>query len=386
MKASKGSVVVESFKDRLRLRWRVAGKRYCLSLGLPDTSESRMLAKLKARQIELDAISGNFDTTLTKYKPQSFNEKPANDAQPITCGELFQQFMEYKAQSLHIRSLERYKTTLKYLHQFYYREGETRKLLAEQDAIAIGQFYAAQFNTWLKSKNAERARKERLILLSACWSWGITKGVVETNPWQDLQKQVESAPKQPPKPFTQEEVKAILAAFKTHPQYKHYADFVEFLFLTGVRTTEAIALRHIHVSNDLSRIWIGESISRGVRQPIQASKARYIPLNDKIRLLLQTRKPENYLPDDLIFPSPERLPIDDRNFRNRAWVKMLELAGVEYRKPFNTRHTFICMCLAAGTNPAVVAQITGCDLQSLARDYTEYIPSLPTLPDLYGNG
>ena len=71
VKASKGSVVVESFKDRLRLRWRVAGKRYCLSLGLPDTQESRMLAQLKARQIELDAISGNFDTTLTKYKPQS---------------------------------------------------------------------------------------------------------------------------------------------------------------------------------------------------------------------------------------------------------------------------------------------------------------------------
>jgi integrase len=65
---------------------------------------------------------------------------------------------------------------------------------------------------------------------------------------------------------------------------------------------------------------------------------------------------------------------------------MLELAGVEYRKPFNTRHTFICMYLVAGTNPAVVAQITGCDLQSLARDYAEYIPSLPTLPDLYGNG
>jgi integrase len=382
VKASKGSVVVETFKDRLRLRWRVAGKRYCLSLGLPDTQESRMLAQLKARQIELDAISGNFDTTLTKYKPQSLAEKPVNDAQPLTCAELFQQFMEYKAQSLHPRSLDRYKTTLKYLHQFYYREQEVRKLLAEQDANAIAESHAKQFNAWLQSKNAERARKERLILLSACWNWGITKGIVETNPWLDLQKQVESAPKQPRKPFTPAEVKAILAAFKTHPQYKHYADFVEFLFLTGVRTTEAIALRFNHISTDLSSIWIGESISRGVSQ---ASKARYIPLNDRIRLLLQSRQPENYLPDDLIFPSPEGLPIDDRNFRNRAWVKMLELAAVEYRKPSNTRHTFICMCLASGTNPAVVAQITGCDLQSLDRDYAEYIPSLSALPDLYGN-
>jgi integrase len=386
MKASKGSVVVETFKDRLRLRWRVAGKRYCLSLGLPDTQESRMLAQLKARQIELDAISGNFDTTLAKYKPQSLAEKPVNDAQPLTCAELFQQFMEYKAQFLHSRSLDRYKTTLKYLHQFYYREHEVRKLLAEQDANAIAESHAKQFNAWLQSKNAERARKERLILLSACWNWGRTKGIVETNPWLDLQKQVESAPKQPLKPFTPAEVKAILAAFKTHPQYKHYADFVEFLFLTGVRTTEAIALCWLHINSDLSSIWIGESISRGVRQSIPANKVRHIPLNDRIRLLLQTRKSENYLPGDLIFPSPEGLPIDDRNFRNRAWVKILELAGVEYRKPSNTRHTFICMCLSAGVNPAVVAQITGCDLQSLDRDYAEYIPSVPTLPDLFGNG
>ncbi|WP_317107676.1 tyrosine-type recombinase/integrase [Chroococcidiopsis sp. SAG 2025] len=382
MKASKGSVVVESFKDRLRLRWRVAGKRYCLSLGLPDTQESRMLAELKARQIELDAISGNFDTTLTKYKPQSLTEKPVNDAQLLTCAELFQQFMEYKSQSLHPRSLDRYKTTLKYLYQFYYREDETRKLLAAQNAIAILQTHAEQFNAWLQSKNAERARKERLILLSACWSWGMTKGFVESNPWKGLHKQVESAPKQPLKPFTQEEVKAILAAFKTHPQYKHYADFVEFLFLTGVRTTEAIALRWLHITADLSSIWVGESISRGVPQ---TNKARSIPLNDRIRLLLQARKPENYSSDDLIFPSPEGLPIDDRNFRNRAWVKMLELANVEYRKPSNTRHTFICMCLSAGVNPAVVAQITGCDLQSLDRDYAEYIPSLSILPDLFGN-
>lgn len=383
MKASKGSVVVESFKDRLRLRWRVAGKRYCLSLGLPDTQESRMLAELKARQIELDAISGNFDTTLTKYKPQSLAEKPVNDAQLLTCAELFQQFMEYKAQSLHPRSLDRYKTTLKYLHQFYYREDAMRKLLAAQNAIAIGESHAEQFNAWLKTKNAERARKERLILLNACWNWGKTKGIVETNPWLDLQKQVESAPKQPPKPFTPEEVKAILAAFKTHPQYKHYADFVEFLFLTGVRTTEAIALRWMHISSGMSSIWLGESISRGVHQ---TNKARSIPLNDRIRLLLQTRQPASYSPDDLIFPSPEGLPIDDRNFRNRAWVKMLELAGVEYRKPSNTRHTFICTCLSAGINPAVVAQITGCDLQSLDRDYAEYIPSVATLPDLFGNG
>lgn len=53
-KASKGTVVVEKFRDRLRLRWRVSGERYSLSLGLEDTQENRKLAEAKAKQIESD--------------------------------------------------------------------------------------------------------------------------------------------------------------------------------------------------------------------------------------------------------------------------------------------------------------------------------------------
>lgn len=383
-KASKGTVVVENFKERLRLRWRVTRRRYCLSLGLPDTKESRKLAELKARQIELDIISGNFDTTLTKYKPQSLVEsKPVINASSITCGELFQQFMDYKAKFLHPRSLDRYKTTLKYLHQFYCKDGTRRRLIAEQPAIYLELTHSEQFNTWLKSKNAERARKERLILLSACWSWGKTKGIVETNPWQDLQKEVRESPKQPPKPFTKEEVRAILAAFKIHSQYKHYADFVEFMFLTGVRTAEAIGLRWQHINDDFSSVWIGESLSRGVRKSTKTNKARYVPLNDKLKVLLKSRKPENYHPDDLVFPSPDGLAIDDHNFRNRAWVKVLELAGVEYRKPYNTRHTFVSMCLEAGMNPVIVASITGHDVQTLYRNYAGCVVSRPSVPELF---
>jgi integrase len=61
---AKGKVAVEIFKDRLRLRWGYAGKRFCLYIGLPDTRVNRMAAEAKASQIELDIASGNFDSTL----------------------------------------------------------------------------------------------------------------------------------------------------------------------------------------------------------------------------------------------------------------------------------------------------------------------------------
>lgn len=355
-----------------------------MSLGLPDTKENRKLAETKARQIELDIISDNFDSTLTKYKPQSqIESKPVTSENLITCSELFQQFTDYKARSLHPRSLDRYKTTLNYLKQFHCKDGISNGSLADKPAIYLGQNCSEQFDEWLKSKNAERARKERLILLSACWAWGKTKGIVENNPWKDLDKQVKQAPKQPPKPFTKDEIRAILETFKSHPQYKYYTDFVEFLFQTGVRTSEAIGLQWKHISDDFSDIWIGESLSRGVRKSTKTNKARTFPCNPKLQALLKGRKAENCNSDDLVFPSPDGLPIDDHNFRNRAWVKILEKAGVEYRKPYSTRHSFVSHCLQSGMAPTVVASITGHDVQTLYNNYAGCVLSRPSIPELF---
>jgi integrase len=63
-KAAKGMVSVEVLQGRLRLRWRQGGKRYTLSLGIPDSTVNRTVAQQKASQIQLDIISGNFDPTL----------------------------------------------------------------------------------------------------------------------------------------------------------------------------------------------------------------------------------------------------------------------------------------------------------------------------------
>jgi hypothetical protein len=67
-KAPKGTVVVEAFKGRLRLRFRVAGDRYCLAVGLPDLPENRKIAEAKAKQVALDIKAGKFDPSLAKYQ------------------------------------------------------------------------------------------------------------------------------------------------------------------------------------------------------------------------------------------------------------------------------------------------------------------------------
>ena len=77
---------IEVFKDRLRLARSWQGKRFWLYIGLPDTIANRKAAEIKARTIELDIPSGNFDPSPVKYKPQK--------KESISVSDLFDQFVE----------------------------------------------------------------------------------------------------------------------------------------------------------------------------------------------------------------------------------------------------------------------------------------------------
>ncbi|MGB3308698.1 MAG: DUF3596 domain-containing protein [Nodosilinea sp.] len=51
---------------------------------MSDSPEGRKLADMKVREIELDILSGNFDQTLAKYKPQSAMSVASLDITPKT--------------------------------------------------------------------------------------------------------------------------------------------------------------------------------------------------------------------------------------------------------------------------------------------------------------
>lgn len=379
-KTPKGTVKVEVDKGWLRVRFTHAGKRYAFAIGLPNSEINRKVAEQRARQIELDIISGNFDPSLQKYKPQKRKETNIN---LMSAGELLQQFIESKSKSVSTpRSLEKYETMLTHLLSFSCKDGMSKGLLADKPAIYIGQFCAEQFNQYLTEKLVPITLKQSLLWLSACWQWGIKKRIVEINPWKPLADRVKVPPKQMPKPFTLQEIKAIIEGFRCDRYYSHYADFVEFLFGTGCRTGEAIGLRWKHLNENCSTVWIGESLSRGIRKSTKTNRARTITLTPNLQSLMLSRKPEKYKPDELVFTSSRGNPIDDHNFRNRAWKSILAKVNVEYRKPYNTRHTLISHALDRGMNPVTVAQLTGHDVQTLYENYAGNVNSRPMLPEL----
>ncbi|PSB26220.1 Arm DNA-binding domain-containing protein [Stenomitos frigidus] len=65
-KSPKGTVSVQVFKGRLRLCWSFQRQRYFLYLELPEGKTNWIVAEGRAKQIEGDMATGNFDRTLAK--------------------------------------------------------------------------------------------------------------------------------------------------------------------------------------------------------------------------------------------------------------------------------------------------------------------------------
>jgi integrase len=359
----KGSVNIEVFKERLRLAWSWQGKRFSLYMGLSDTTINQKVASMKAQQIELDMATNNFDPSLSKYKPQKYES--------ISVSQLFDQFVEYKRHTISIGGLNKYLALQKHVSEFF----------KSKTAISVSESVGLKFKEFLAQKLEPVTVRERIVLINACWEWALKKKLVLENPWADVKVSV--PPKQRPEPFTLTEISSIVQKFRSDSNFSHYADYVEFKFGVGLRTGEAAALLWRHCSPECDRIWIGESLSNGSesRKSTKTNKARTVPLTPRLQQLLLDRRLTDRRPDDLIFTSTNGSAIDSKNFCNRYWKPALAELGIDYRKPYNTRHTLISHGLEAGMNPVAIASLTGHNVRTLYENYAGLV-NPPQLPDL----
>ena len=92
---------------------------------------------------------------------------------------------------------------------------------------------------------------------------------------------------------------------------------------------------------------------------------------------LKAQKPFTFLQDNKIFHNPRtNKPWQgDQAIRKTCWQPAIKKAGVRYRKPYQTRHTFASMCLSAGENLAWVSKMLGhSNVLQTARTYATWIP------------
>jgi integrase len=378
-RASKGSAQIKVSHGRLQLVFSFNGHRHYLSLGVADSKTARAMAEMKAKQIELDILSGNFDETLEKYQPQAAisarESEPLPESKPTgpSLNELWEKFVEYKRPQCSPNTMYYvYSTFSKYIEQ-----------LPTQDLERAPEIRDFAVNTF-----PIESCKRFVVRLNACCKWAHKSGLISSNPFEGMAQEIK-----PPKakrkneerdifPFTVDERDAIIQAIQAntfcnpHSAYKHdhYAGYVAFLFMTGCRPSEAIALQWKNISRDFSTVSFERAVittgsGQSMRDGLKTQERRRFPCNPKLQALLRSIKPDGLDSEGLVFPGFSGKVLNTASFRRTVWKPVLEGLKIEYRKPYQTRHTFITLALEHGLDAKDVARLVGNSAEVIYRHY-----------------
>ncbi len=392
------AIQVRNNNGRCLIRFSFEGRSYNLTLGNYTDKIDLARAEALASRIYADCLSGKFDPTLTSYKPisSSVARRLADEAnkvvKEIRADEANKVVKEVRAEQWELVAtwgkFVEVQNPPERLHNAHYKP---ITIMLAKYGKPITSTEVPKFLSWMNARLSSKTISDRLSYLRKCCRWAIAQGIMTTNPFEGVRAQRARA-KPKPKPFSREEIQQIVTAFENSRYYSHYTDYVKFLFATGVRTSEAIGLRWKHISFSREEIEIYEVMARGdngstsnrVRKGTKTENLRAIPCKGKLKRMLIARKAcaVNSKPDDLVFPSPKGTTIDDNNFRDRAWKKVLAEAGVEYRHPYIMRHTLLSHMVEDGIPPTGIAYIAGhSDTTMIQKTYGHMI-NRPNLPDL----
>ena len=376
IKNSKGSVSIENYRDRIRLRWRHQGKRYALSLSAYNQL-NLLQAKKTALQIEQDIITENFDLSLVKYSGKTVAEVKAI---PKSFVELFEEWtVSYKQMDCEVH------TNYNSCRNMIRKWGKVT-----QDNI-LGKLNKETF--------CNGTYNRRLTILKSYADWLITKSYWKQNPFQLVQrKKVKHVKLAKREPFTETEISKILHAVKNDSfcstasfyKHSHYYAFLYFMFKTGVRNAEAIGLRVGSVNYMDKTITIKEVMARTLKSSCSIHRIRKETKNGKIRQLpltldlesLITPLIKNKQPDDLVFVSPTGKSIDDHNFQNRIFKVALQHLNIPERTLYACRHTFGSRCIDQGITPVMTAFLMGNNPETALKRYTHQVAIPKDLPKI----
>lgn len=150
-------------------------------------------------------------------------------------------------------------------------------------------------------------------------------------------------------PFTQEEQRLILATATGQE-----LNLFQTALWTGMRTSELCALTWEDIDFVEGKINVDKGLTQAADEaepPKTVAGERFIKMLAPAREALMRQKAHTFIEDNLVFHDP-RYGIGwtgDQPIRKR-WTSILKKAGVRYRRPYQTRHTYASMMLSSTEN------------------------------------
>ncbi len=319
----------------------INGQRARFSIPVPPTPQSlEYAANIRAAAL-LDIAKGTFKAS--RYFPESKSSFVKQSTTP-TVKDALQTFLRDSERTLSASTFRDYESAI----NFHLTPAFGDKQLSEITTVEIRNWIA---NLDISSKRINNV----LTPLRKIFADAYYAELLDSNPLDRIKHLPHRS--QAPDPFTLDEIDRIL---------NHCSPLVrelfQFAFWSGLRTSELIALEWRDVDLPKKQVYVCKAEVRGqIKSPKTYSGKRTIILLPPALAALNSVLASNPKPGARVFMNPktEAPWQSDGQIRKTAWAPALNAAGIDYRRPYQTRHTYASQLLSLGFPPMWVAQQMG---------------------------
>lgn len=362
-----GTGVRAASESSIEIDFTYQGKRCRERIALKPTPANLKRAE-RHRAAILDAIEkGTFDYTTTFPNSKRAAQHALQPGDAMTVESYLSAWLDQQAHIIKASTLLDYRKTILY------------QIIPAFGALRLSDLKRPNIRDWCQKLTCSNKRIANILSpLRVALQDAMQDELIDTNPLFGWTWQRKEAPAREDDidPFSAEEQAAILAALDGHGR-----NLIQFAFWTGLRTSELIALQWGDIDKRRGIIKIQRALTQAADED-ETTKTRAgrreVKLLAPALAALEAQKPLTYLrPDNRIFLNPRTgEPWEgDQAIRKTLWTHALKRAGVSYRRPYQTRHTYASMMLTAGESPMwVAAQMGHADWGMIRRTYGRWIP------------
>jgi integrase len=238
--------------------------------------------------------------------------------------------------------------------------------------LLLSEFKASMFDEWAADSHLSgKSINETRNVLNQIYSRAFYDNVIDTNPIERIERYKETY--REPKPFNNAEIQLILSGLRTP-----YREFYQLAIYSGLRTGELLGLRwqDVDIANKLIHVRV--NLTGGVeKEPKTRGSIRSVELHEEAIKALKSISCSNFLDSNRVFVDPKTKE-DFKNadgMRKYVWKPLFDKIGIQYRYPYQCRHTYASMMLSKGKNPLWVAKQMGhADWGMIRKTYGRWIP------------
>lgn len=361
---------VEIFRNSLRIRFTWNGRRHSETLPLPVTQKGIQAAsRLRTKVVGLIKMGRLDDATYAELFPTSSSASGHN-----TFGEYAQLWLDSRGMTKGTR-----KNYLSALNLYWQPHLAKTRL----DLITTTLLRQIITDTEWTSPGVKR---NAIVRLSTVLNSAVADGVLTRNPAEVIE--LPRRTRKEVDPFTQDEADRIIAAMyaRVHWPTSIYAALYEFMFYSGLRIAEALALQWDAVDIERKHVRVFRVVALGeVEERTKTHKSRTVLLNQRAIHALEfakayaerRKKGQGKIKETpFVFPPSKNAEhVKQTSDIHHQWRPTLKTLGIRYRRPYNCRHTYATMYLMSGMNPAFIAQQLGNTVQMLLSTYARWINS-----------